>query len=171
MTSPCPEITLNNFCFPVGASLAALWAGFLAPFSQYGLFLGQKCYFQPRQAPWRPNCNKNVAFLVNCCDGIKIFDAVPKNMKFGQKKRIFTSKISFILRYAHITHFFGLRQTWLNGIITSSCPEVTLDTFSVRACSTARQVVFWHRLSKWTFLGPIMLCFGLKYIICYLIVL
>ena len=41
----------------------------------------------------------------------------------------FGSKICFFLRYAHVTHFFGLRQTRLNGVISSSYPEVTLDTF------------------------------------------
>ena len=37
---------------------------------------------------------------------------------FGAKKHcIFGPKIIFFLRYAHITHFFGLKQTRLNGII------------------------------------------------------
>ena len=171
MTSPCPEITLNNFCFPVGASLAALWAGFLAPFSQYGLFWAKNAIFSLERHPDVPIATKMLPIWWTVVMVSKFLMQYQKIWNLAKKKRIFTSKISFILRYAHITHFFGLRQTWLNGIITSSCPEVTLDTFSVRACSTARQVVFWHRLSKWTFLGPIMLCFGLKYIICYLIVL
>ena len=51
--------------------------------------------------------------------------------------------------------FFGLRRTRLNGIITSPCPEVTLDTFGfpVGARSAARRAVFWHRLPKMVLFG------------------
>ena len=76
---------------------------------------------------------------------------------FPMKNAAFLAKILFFLCYAHITHFFGLWQTCLNGIITSPCPEVTLDTFGfiVRARLAARQVVFWR-------LSPKMALFGAK---------
>ena len=54
------------------------------------------------------------------------------------------------------TRDFGIRRTWLNGMITSPCPEVTLDTFG-----------FLAPIAQMAILGPIMLCFGLKCIICY----
>ena len=62
----------------------------------------------------------------------------------------FGPKICFFLRYAHIPNFFGLRQTRLNGVISSSYPEVTLDTFGfpVGARSAARRAIFWPRLPK-----------------------
>ena len=73
-----------------------------------------------------------------------------KKRIFGPKYCIFGPKICFFLRYAHITHFFGPWQTWLNGIISSPCPEVTLDTFGflVGARWAARRAVFWPRLPK-----------------------
>ena len=52
--------------------------------------------------------------------------------------------------------FFGLRRTQLDGIITSPCSEVTLDTFGfpLRARSAARRAVFWYRWPpKWPFLS------------------
>ena len=63
---------------------------------------------------------------------------------------IFGPKISFFLRYAHTTHFFGLKQIRLNGIIFSPYPQVTLDTFGfpVDVRSAAQQAVFWPRLPK-----------------------
>ena len=62
----------------------------------------------------------------------------------------FGPKICFFLRYAHITHFFGLWQPRLNEIISSPCPQVTLDTFGflVGARWAARRAVFWPRLPK-----------------------
>ena len=65
-------------------------------------------------------------------------------------------KIVFFLRYALKTHFFGFRQTRLNGIISSSYPEVTLDTFGfpVGARLAARRAVFWPRLLKMALFGP-----------------
>ena len=81
---------------------------------------------------------------------------MPKN-KFNQLRQVsavqndpFGHKNRFFLRYALKTHFFGFRQTRLNGIISSSYPEVTLDTFGfpVGACLAARRAVFWPRLPK-----------------------
>ena len=77
---------------------------------------------------------------------------MPKN-KFNQLPQVsaaqndpFWHENRFFLRYALKTHFFGFRQTRLNGIISSSYPEVTLDTFGfpVGARSAARWAVFWH---------------------------
>ena len=63
---------------------------------------------------------------------------------------LFGLKMIFFLRYANITHFFGLRETRLNGIIYSPYPKVTSDAFGfpVDACLSARQAVFWHQLPK-----------------------
>ena len=86
------------------------------------------------------------------------WDAIPKNTVFGPRNCIFSSKISFLLRYAQITLFFGFRQTWLNGTISFPCPEVTLDTFGfpVGAYSAVRQAVVWPQLPKITIFGPKM---------------
>ena len=52
------------------------------------------------------------------------------------------------------------------------CPEVTFDPFGFPiARSAAQQAVFLHRLPKMGLFVAIMLCFGLKCIVCYLIVL
>ena len=81
---------------------------------------------------------------------------MPKN-KFNQLRQVsavqndpFGHKNRFFLRYALKTHFFGFRQTRLSGIISSSYPEVTLDTFGfpVGAPSAARRAVFWPQLHK-----------------------
>ena len=66
------------------------------------------------------------------------------------KWAFFGLKMLFFLRYAHITHFFGLKQTRLNGIISSPYPKVILDAFGfpVDARLSARQAVFWHQLPK-----------------------
>ena len=67
---------------------------------------------------------------------------------FGAKKLHFWAflglKIRFILRYANLTPLFRLRRTRPNGIITSPCPEVTLDTFGfpIGVRSAARRAVF-----------------------------
>ena len=63
---------------------------------------------------------------------------------------VFGLKMLFFLRYAHITHFFGLRQTRLDGIISSPYPKVILDAFGfpVDARLFAWQAVFWHQLPK-----------------------
>ena len=67
----------------------------------------------------------------------------------------FGPKICYFLRYAHIPNFLGLRHTRLNGVISSSYPEVTLDTFGfpVGARSGARRTVFWPRLPKMALCG------------------
>ena len=99
---------------------------------------------------------KNVVFLVSGHDGNKKVGQFPKEMDFGPKKCIFGPKISFFLRYTHITHFFGLRRTRLNGIIISPCPEVTLDTFGfpVDGRLAARRAVSRPRLPKVALFGP-----------------
>ena len=63
---------------------------------------------------------------------------------------LFGLEMLFFLGYAHITHFFGLRQTRLNGIIFSPYPKVTLDAFGFPVDSrlSARQAIFWHQLPK-----------------------
>ena len=68
---------------------------------------------------------------------------------------LFGLKMLFFLRYAHITHFFGLRQTRLNGIISSPYPQVTLDTFGflVGGRWAAQRAVFWPRLPKMALFG------------------
>ena len=89
--------------------------------------------------------------MVSRHDGNKKFGIRPNNMALGPKKHcIFGPKISFFLRYTHITHFFGLKQTRLYGIISSPYPQVTLDTFGfpVDVRSAAQQAVFWHQLPK-----------------------
>ena len=77
------------------------------------------------------------------------------------KMALFGLEMLFFLGYAHITHFFGVRQTWLNGIISSPYPKVTLDAFGipVDARLSARLVVFWHQLPKMGLFGLKMLFF------------
>ena len=78
------------------------------------------------------------------------------------KMALFGAKISFFLRYAHITHIFGLRRTRINGIITSPYPEVTLGTFGfpVYARLAARWAVFWPQLPKMALFGAILMLVG-----------
>ena len=66
------------------------------------------------------------------------FKPYPKNIGLRPKK------ISFFYATLHITHFFGLKQAELNGIISSPYPQVTLDAFGfpVGARSTTQQAVF-----------------------------
>ena len=87
---------------------------------------------------------------------------MPKN-KFNQLRQVsaahndpFWHEKRFFLRHALKTHFFGFRQTRLNGIISSSYPEVTLGTFGfpVGARLAARRAVFWPRLLKMALFGP-----------------
>ena len=79
--------------------------------------------------PRATGSTQNLAFLVYHHDGDKKFGWRCQKKDFWPKNCIFGPKISFFLRYAHITQFFGLRRNRLNGIITSSCPGLTLDTF------------------------------------------
>ena len=80
---------------------------------------------------------------------------ISKKRIFRPKYCIFGPKICFFLRYAHIINFFALWKTRLNGIISSSCPQVTLDTFGflVGARWAARRAVFWPRLPKMALFG------------------
>ena len=88
---------------------------------------------------------------------LRVFQKIPFGRSAGrilaqiaQKWPFFGLKMLFFLRYAHITHFFGLRKTRLNGIISSQYPKVTLDAFGFQedARLSARQAVFWHQLPK-----------------------
>ena len=88
--------------------------------------------------------------MVSRHDGNKKIGICPNNMASGPKNTVFLAQKSVFLRYAHITHFFGLKQTRLNGIISSTYPQVTLDTFGfpVDVRSAVQQAVFWPRLPK-----------------------
>ena len=84
------------------------------------------------------------------CETTFPFFGIPDGQKENGAISFFTPNFGpkicfFFLRYAHVTHFFGLRQTRLNGFISSPYPEVTLDTFGfpVGARSAARRAVFW----------------------------
>ena len=73
-----------------------------------GPILGQKHVLAPpRSLPGIMINMKTLSFW--CHDSNNKFRGCPQKMDFGPK-------ISFFLRYAHITHFFGLRRTRLNGI-------------------------------------------------------
>ena len=78
------------------------------------------------------------------------------------KMALFGLEMLFFLGYAHITHLFGLRQTRLNGIISSPYPKITLDAFGfpVDARLSARQAVFWHQLPKMALFRTKMLFFA-----------
>ena len=75
-------------------------------------------------------------------------------MDLGQKKQyflaLFCPKNQFFIHYVHISHYFGLRQTQINWIKSSLCPEVNMATFGfpVGARSAAQQPVFLSRLTK-----------------------
>ena len=89
--------------------------------------------------------------MVSRHDGNKKIGICPNNIASGPKNTVFLAQKSvFFLRYAHITPCFGLKQTRLNGIISSPYPQVTLDTFGfpVDVRSAAQQAVFWHQLPK-----------------------
>ena len=132
---------------------------FLAPNAQNGPFWVENAIFRPQRLPWRPNYNWNSTKKLPFCSSVVMltnkWDAIPKNTVFGPRNCIFSSKISFLLRYAQITLFFGFRQTWLNGTISFPCPEVTLDTFGfpVGARSATWRAVFWHQLPKMALFG------------------
>ena len=121
---------------------------FLAPMAQNGPFWAKKAMQWPS---WRPNCNRIklpfwclvVMVTKNLMPFEKVWILAPKNA-------FLTRKSVFFLRYSQITPLFHLRWTLLNGIITSTCPEVTLDAFGfpLGAHSTARRAIFWHRLPK-----------------------
>ena len=75
-------------------------------------------------------------------------------------------KVWLTLSHTHITPFFGLGRTRIDGIISPPYPEVTLDTFSfwVGGRSAARRAVLQPRLPKVAFFGSKMLFFGRKLI-------
>ena len=84
----------------------------------------------------------------------KIWMMLQNKWIFGQKLHfwpILSPKCCFF----YATPLFHLRRTRHNGIITSPCPEVTLDTFAFPICahSATRRAVFWHRLPKMALLG------------------
>ena len=73
--------------------------------------------------------------MVSRHDGNKKFGTRPNIMTLGPKNTVFLAQKSvFFLRYAHITHFFGFRQTRLNGIISCPYPQVTLYAFGFPLC-------------------------------------
>ena len=111
--------------------------------------------FGPQQLPQRPPCDEfNTQTLPIWCPVIMVtknLEYVPIIWLCGQKSLNFWPKNQFFfLRYDHITQFFGLKQTRLNGIISSPYPQVTLVTFGfpVDVRSAAQPAVFWHQLPK-----------------------
>ena len=143
--------------------------GWIRATPKNGVFMGvpqKNEYFRAKNEPWRPPrrppCNvfntKTLPLWYSVMTVTKSWMSSRKNW-FGAKKLHFWAvlglKIRFFLRYANLTPLFRLRRTRLNGIITSPCPEVTLDTFGfpVGARSAARRAVFWHRLPKMVLFG------------------
>ena len=118
------------------------------------LFGAKNGIFGPQRPPWRPLCNEfNTKTLPIWCPVVMVtknLEYVPIIWLWGQKTLYFWPKNQFFLRYAHITPCFGLKQTRLNGIISSPYPKVILDAFGfpVDARLSARQAVFWHQLPK-----------------------
>ena len=90
---PCPEVTLDNFGFPVGGRLVARGVVFRLP-GRILAFFGPK--WAPTTAP-RPSMHqgqhKNVVFLVSSYDGVKKFGQFWKKMDLGPKNCIFGPKI------------------------------------------------------------------------------
>ena len=78
----------------------------------------------------------------------------------AQNGPFFRLKMLFFLCYAYITHFFGLRQTRLNGIIPSPYPQVTLDAFGfpVDAHLAGWRAVLWPNCQKSTLFGSKKCC-------------
>ena len=132
---------------------------FLAPIAQSGPFWAQKCCFLAGNQFLVDSLKKNCYH----------HDGTPKRQRFcvdrlagwspgrhqgpfmGQK---WPENLIF-LRYTYKIPFFGLRRTWLNEIITSTYPEVTLDTFSFPEGGrlAARQAVVWPQLPKMALFG------------------
>ena len=85
-----------------------------------------------------------------------------------QSYHLRSARICIFLRYTHITPFFGVRRTRLNGIISPPYPEVTLDNFGfpVGGRLAARRAVSWPRLSKVGLFGPKSAVFGPKSFFC-----
>ena len=84
----------------------------------------------------------------------KIWMMSPKNW-FLANKLHFWPKNQLFLRYTHITPFFGLKRTQLDGTMSSPYPKATLDIFGfpVGAHSVAGRDVLWPGLPKITLFG------------------
>ena len=125
----------------------------MALFGPKSVFFGQKSIFCPHppisSLPSWPDTKKTTFLCRSCCSA----------SSWGAARAYFWPKNSPKIRFFYATPikslFFGLRRTWLNEIITSTYPEVTLDTFcfSVGAHSAARQAVVWPQLLKITISG------------------
>ena len=85
-----------------------------------------------------------------------------------QSYHLRSARICIFLRYTHITPFFGVRRTRLNGIIIPPYPEVTLDTFGfpVGGRLAARRAVYRPRWPKVALFGPKSAVFGSKSFLC-----
>ena len=156
---PYPEVTLDTFGFPVDGRLAARravsWPRLpkVALFGPKSGFFGQKSIFCPHPPisllPSWPDTKKTTFLCRSCCWA----------SSWGAARAHFWHKNSPKIRFFYATPikslFFGLRQTWLNEIITSTYPEVTLDTFSFPEGGrlAARQAVIWPQLPKMALFG------------------
>ena len=166
ISSPCPQVTLDTFGFLVGARWAARRAVFWPRLPKMALFGAKNGIFGPQRPPWRPPCDdfktKTLPIWCPVMMVTKKLEYVPIIWLQGQKTLYFWPKNQFFSTLRPYDPFFGLRRTRLNGIITSPCPEVTLDTFGfpVGARSAAQRAVFWHRMPKMAFFELKMLFFG-----------
>ena len=125
---------------------------FLGP--KKSVFFGQKSIFCPHppisSLPSWPDTKK---FLCRSCCWAS---------SWGAARAHFWPKDSPKIRFFYATPikslFFGLRRTWLNEIITSTYPEVTLDTFIFRkvAIWLLGRPLYGPNCLKWPFLGPKM---------------
>ena len=93
ISPPYPEVTLDNFGFPVGGRLAAQRA-VLWPRLPKVAFLGVKnAVFQPHRPPRGPPCDavntKKLSFLCSAMMASKNLDAASKKIDFGPKNCIF----------------------------------------------------------------------------------
>ena len=156
---PYPEVTLDTFGFPVDGRLAARRAVSrprlpkVALFGPKSGFFGQKSIFCPHppisSLPSWPDTKKTTFLCRSCC----------WTSSWGAARAHFWPKNSPKIRFFYATPikslFFGLRRTWLNEIITSTYPEVTLDTFSFPEGGrlAARQAVVWPQLPKMALFG------------------
>ena len=156
---PYPEVTLDTFGFPVDGRLAARravsWPRLpkVALFGPKSGFFGQKSIFCPHppisSLPSWPDTKKTTFLCRSCC----------WTSSWGAARAHFWPKNSPKIRFFCATPikslFFGLRRTWLNEIITSTYPEVTLDTFSFPEGGrlAAWQAVVWPQLPKMALFG------------------
>ena len=133
-----------------------------------GPFLAHKRALMP---PRRPPCKavnaKPLSFRRPVMMVTIFFEAVHQKLISGQKTvrrapkrpRLLWAKNGPKIWFFYATPikslFFGLRRTWLNEIITSTYPEVTLDTFSFPEGGrlAARQAVVWPQLPKMALFG------------------